>query len=117
MAPPKSHNEDRALAHELLGYHRKHGPVFARMEDIKSALRKSATERGENFKEEFAGEGAVKVAGEKDGEFKGLVPTVVPDAFLGLSERRRQTLIDQGIVTMAENRGRKFYGSVKVDVF
>jgi hypothetical protein len=117
MAPPKSHNERRALAHELLGLHRKHGPDFARMEDIKRALRENATEGGENFKEEFAGEGAVKVAGKKDGTFKGIVPAIDPDIFLALSERRRATLVGQGIVKMTNTYGKPFYGSVTVEVF
>lgn len=115
--PSKSHNERRALASELLGLHRKHGPDFARMEDIKRALREIATSDGENFKEEFAGEGVVKVAGKKDGALKGLMPEVIAESFLALSERRRSTLIDQGIVVMAEVRSKPFYGSVTVDVF
>jgi hypothetical protein len=117
MAPPKSHNERRALAQELLGLHRKISPDVARMEDVKRALRESATEGGENFEEEFAGEGVVKVAGKKEGEFKGIVPKVNPDVFLALSERRRATLVEQGIVKMDPTYGKPFYGSVTVDAF
>jgi hypothetical protein len=115
--PSKSQNERRALADELLGLHRKHGDDFARMEDIKRALREIATADGENFKEEFAGQGVVKVAGKKDGSLKGLIPEVNAEAFLALSQRRRDTLIEQGIVKMAELRSKPFYGSVTVEVF
>jgi hypothetical protein len=117
MAPPKFHNERRAQAHELLGLYLKIGPDVAKMEDIKRALRESATEGGENFKEEFAGEGVVKVAGKKDGAFKGIVPTVDPDIFLSLSERRRQTLVEQGIIKMTNTYGKPFYGSVTIEGF
>lgn len=113
----KAHNERRALAHELLGLERKHGADFKRMEDIKRALREIATEQGENFKEEFAGEGAVKVAGKKEGKLKGIMPQLLPESFLKLSEKRRETLINSGLVEMAEIRGGPFYGSVSVEVF
>ena len=115
--PTKSHNERRALADELLGLHRKHGNDFARMEDLKRALREIATADGENFKEEFAGEGAVKVSGGKEGKFKGIVPEVDAEKFLALSERRRATLVEAGIVKMNSVYGRPYYGSVTVDVF
>lgn len=115
--PSKSHNERRALADELLGLHRKHGEVFARIEDLKRALREIATEDGENFKEEFAEKGVVKVAGAKDGKFKGILPEIDAEAFLALSEKRRATLIEQGIVKMANVYGAKYYGSVTVEVF
>lgn len=115
--PSKSHNERRALAAELLGLHRKHGTDFARMEDLKRALREIATDEGENFKEEFAKEGVVKVAGAKEGKFKGILPEIDAEAFLGLSEKRRATLVDQGIVKMTNVYGSKYYGSVSVEVF
>jgi hypothetical protein len=115
--PTKSHNERRALADELLGLHRKHGSDFARMEDLKRALREIATTDGENFKEEFAEKGVVKVSGAKEGRFKGIMPEIDAEAFLGLSEKRRATLVDQGIVKMANVYGSKYYGSVTVEVF
>ncbi len=117
MAPRKSHNERRALASELLGLHRKHATDFARMEDIKRALREIATEEGENFKEEFAGEGVVKVSGGKPGKFQGIMPEVVPEAFLKLPEKRRETLIGGGVVVMAEKHSKPYYGSVTVEIF
>ncbi len=113
----KAHNERRALAGELLGLHRRHGADFARMEDIKRALREIATDGGENFKEEFAGEGVVKVSGAKDGRFQGIIPEVAPETFLSLTEKRRASLVDQGIIRMAEKYSKPYYGSVTVEVF
>lgn len=115
--PSKSDNERRALSHELLGLERKHGADFKRMEDIKRELREIATDDGQNFKEEFAGEGAVKVAGKKEGGFKGIVPELDPEKFLELSERRQQTLKDDGLVKMTRKMGGTFYGSVTVETF
>jgi len=115
--PAKLPNDRRALAEELLGLHRKHGDVFARMEDLKRALRESATAAGENFKEEFAGEGVVKVAGRKDGKFKGIVPTIDQRAFIALSEAKRNKLIESGVITMVNEFTQPFYGSVTVEVF
>lgn len=115
--PTKSHNERRALSSELLGLYRKHGDDFARIEDLKRALREIATDDGENFKEEFAGEGVVKVSGAKEGKFKGIMPEVDAEKFLALSERRRETLVEQGIVKMNSVYAKPYYGSVTVDVF
>ena len=115
--PAKSSNERRALAHELLGLERKHGKDFARMEDIKRALREIATDEGENFKEEFAGEGVVKVAGRKPGKLKGIMPELAAEKFLSLTERRRKTLQDAGLVIMAQQFSGTFYGSVTTEVF
>lgn len=81
MALRKSHNERQELASEMLDLHRKNTTDLARMEDIKQALREIATEDGENFKEEFAGQGVVKVSGGK------------PGTFLKLTEQRRETLV------------------------
>jgi hypothetical protein len=82
MAPGKTHNSRRALAGELLGCIANTPTTLPRMEDLKRALREIATDEGENFKEEFAGEGVVKVSGAKKGKFQDLVPEAVPEAHL-----------------------------------
>lgn len=116
--PSKSHNERRNLAGELLELARDNGKALARMEDIKRALREIATEDKLNFKEEFAGEGVVKVAGKKEGgKLKGIMPTLVADKFLSLSERRRETILKSGLVAMEEQRTSTFNGSVTVELF
>lgn len=107
----------RALAEELVGLHRAHGDHFARMDDLKSALRKIATAAGENFKEEFAGLGQVKVAGAKDGAFKGILPVLNPEIYLTLPKAKQEKLVEDGIVKMESQYGGKFYGSVTVDLF
>jgi hypothetical protein len=113
----KTDNRQRALAHELLGIQRRIGDDLSKMEDIKRELREIATDRGENFKEEFAGEGVVKVAGKKDGKFKGVMPALIAEKFLALSEARRKTLEKAGLVVMESQYASPFYGSVTIDVF
>lgn len=117
MPAPASLNSRRNSAKDLLDLERKIGADRARMEDLKRGLREIATEQGENFKEEFAGEGAVKVAGRKDGALKGILPVLDAEAFLALSERRRQTLLETGLVRMEEQRSGTFYGSVSIELF
>jgi hypothetical protein len=117
MPTPTSHNSRRNSAKDLLDLERKIGADRARMEDLKRGLREIATDQDENFKEEFAGEGVVKVAGRKDGALKGILPVLDAEQFLGLSERRRETLLDGGLVKMEEQRSGTFYGSVTVEVF
>ena len=107
----------RALAEELVGLNRKHSDVFARIDDIKSELRKMATDAGENFKEEFAGKGAVKVSGGHAAQFKGILPEVNVEAFLALKETERAKLVDKAIVKMTPTYGKPYYGSVTVDLF
>lgn len=114
---PVEKMDRRELATELLALHRKHHETFARIDDLKGALRKAATEAGANFKEEFAGKGVVKVAGAKDGAFKGILPEIVPETFLELPEAKRKKLIDDGLVKMTPQYGGKFYGSVTVELF
>jgi hypothetical protein len=45
------------------------------------------------------------------------LPVLDAEQFLGLSERRRETLLDGGLVKMEEQRSGTFYGSVTVEVF
>jgi hypothetical protein len=110
--------ERRELAEELLALNRKHAEAFARIDDLKSALRKLATDAGENFKEEFAGKGAVKVSGGHDAVFKGILPEVNVETFLALPEKDRKKLVeDKGIIKMVPTYGKPYYGSVTVDLF
>jgi hypothetical protein len=116
---PVTKLSQRDLAQELLGLERKHGKVFARMDDLKGALRKLAGDAGENFKEEFAGKGVVKVSAPKDGKFKGILPLVNEERFLALpkAEQDKLTHEDKGVITMTPTYGGKYYGSVTVDLF
>jgi hypothetical protein len=109
----------RELAQELLGLERKHGTTFARMDDLKSALRKRAGDAGENFKEEFAGRGTVKVSAPHDGKFKGILPEVDQERFLALpeNERNKLTHAESGVIKMTPTYSGKYYGSVTVELF
>jgi hypothetical protein len=111
--------ERRELAQELLALNRKHADTFARIDDLKSALRAIATDAGENFKEEFAGKGAVKVSGGHAAAFKGILPEVAVDVFLALPEKEREKLTDakRGVIKMVPTYGKPYYGSVTVDLF
>jgi hypothetical protein len=107
----------RELASELLAINRKHAATFARIDDIKTVLRKIATDAGESFKEDFPGKGVVKVSAGRPGEFKGIMPEVVPATFLALGEAQREKLLAQGIIKMNPIHGRPYYGSVTIELF
>lgn len=113
----KAEAERRALAEELVGIERKHSIAFARVDAIKAELRKIATDAGENFQELFAGRGVVKVSGGHDGKFKGTFPTVQEKAYLELPEAKRKKLSDDGIVLMVPTYGKRYYGSVSVELY
>jgi hypothetical protein len=90
---------------------------LARLEDLKAALRKEAKEAGESFHEEFAGKGRVEVTPPRPAEFKGLMPTVAPQAFVALSDKKRAALLETGVVAMAEQWRRPYYGAVTFKPF
>lgn len=109
----KGHNIE-ALAAELLKIERKIAPERARMEEIKSELRKDAKE---NFKIEVDGLGVVKVSAPHEPEFKGIMPTANIQNILAADEKERQKLLDKGWIEMVPTYGRPFYGSVTLDLF
>lgn len=104
----------RQLAEELAKLFKDHDAVFARADELKSALKDGATE---NFKEVFAGIGEVSVSAPKKGKFKGTVPTLTVDTFLAFTEAKRKKLVDDNLVTMVDEYGGDYYGAVKVKVF
>lgn len=116
---PVDKMDRRELAQELISLERKHGRVFARIDDLKSALRKLATAANQNFKEEFAGKGVVKVSAGHAGEFKGILPEVNHERFLALPEKKRAELTneDTGIINMTAKHSKPYYGSVTVELF
>src|SRR4051794_2635385 len=111
--PTKADNERRALAHELVGIHRTHRIDLERADGIKAELKAIATADGEKFGEMFPGEGEVKVSGDKAAS--GVVPRVDAEAFLALSDARRQKLIDDGVIVLEPARAS--YGRVTVKLF
>ncbi len=106
----------RSLAEELLDLEIELAPALARQETIKTELKAMADELGDSFKEEFAKKGSVAVAPPHEKEFKGLVPQIVSEVWLGLKPGRQKKLVEAGIVKNVENWGKAFNGSVTVKV-
>jgi hypothetical protein len=105
------------LAKELVTIHRDNAKIFARIDDIKSQLKQAATDKGENLKLEFTGLGQVKVSRARGKELKGIAPEVKAEVFLGLTEKQRKKLIDDGVIVMAEQWSNPYYGAVTVELF
>ena len=114
---PKALRDRRELAEELVGIHRKHKAAFTRIDEIKAALKETASEGGSGFRELFEGKGVVKVSPGHEGKFKGAFPTVDERAFYELSDKKRQELDEAGIVKVVPQWGNPYYGSITVDVF
>lgn len=112
MAKP----DRRALAEELLKLNIKHAVTFTRIDELKTDLRKIATD-GENFKEEFPGKGVVKVSGEADAKFKGILPVIDPAKYLALPEKDRKALEDAGVISLVPTYGKPYAGRVAVETF
>lgn len=109
--------ERRSIAEELLGIEQRHAPLFSRMKGLKKSLIAIATAGGENFQELFGKIGVVRVNRAKPSEVKGEVPDLDAAAFLALTDRDRQRLIDKGVVKMVESKTGAYYGGVTVDLF
>lgn len=107
----------RALVEELVGYEHKHQAMFARIDEIKAALRKLATDAGENFQELVAGKGRVNVSAGHDGKFKGTFPVVQEKTYFELSDARRKKLDEDGIIKMTQTYSGPYPGSVSVKLF
>lgn len=110
----------RSLAEKLVRAEaelaRKAGDLVSLIEEVKAEMRKTCPEGGK-YKWEFPGQGEVSLAGKREAEFKGLMPEVVAETFLGLTESRRQKLIDDGVVKMSTQYGSPFHGRVTVKLF
>jgi hypothetical protein len=111
---PVTKMKPRQMAEELANLFKNHDAVFARADELKSALKDGATE---NFKEVFAGIGEVSVSAPKKGKFKGTFPTIVVEEFLALPAPQKTRLVKDGLVTMVDEYGGDYYGAVKVKVF
>lgn len=116
-AEKKAREKRIELCTELLGINIKHKAVFARVDELKSELKKFATDAGENFKETIKGKGFVYVAGEKEGTFKGDLPVVQPEVWKTLPGPQQDALIKKGVITIEPQKSGKYYGAVKVTLF
>jgi hypothetical protein len=116
-ARAKANPTTRDLAEELVRLLGAHAEVYAREKELKKALTAAAGDAGANFQESFPGLGVVKVSAPKDKRCIGTAPEIVVEAFLGLPEKRRDKLIEDGVVAIVEQWKGAYYGSVSVDLF
>ena len=113
----KELQQRRALAEELVSIHRKHKVTFARIDEIKAALKEAASDGGTNFRELFEGKGVVKVSAGHDGKFTGAFPTVDERAFYAMTDKERKQLEDAGVIKVVPSWGKPYYGSITVEIF
>ena len=104
-----------ALCRELLGIEKKHERDFARMGEIKSLLKGDAD--GVNFKITVKGVGEVSVSAPKPAQLEGETQELVLANFLDLPERRRQSLIEQGLVVTVPIEKKAYYGGVTTKLY
>lgn len=116
MADPKdvTKMKPRQLAEELVKLQAQHCTVFARQDELKSALRSTATT---NFKEVFAGVGEVSVSAPKAAEKTGTAPELVVAAFTDLPKKEQNAMIRAGTVQVVDVNKAAYYGAVKVKLF
>lgn len=88
----------RKLAEKLVDLQAEIAPALQKIDDLKDQLREASIEAGEGFTEEVTGKGTVEVTAEHKAAFKGLMPTLVADAFLALKDAAKKKLRDDGLV-------------------
>jgi hypothetical protein len=76
------------------------------LDAAKDALREESIRADEGFTVEIAGKGTVRVSAGSVAKLRGILPELVAEHFMALSERRRATLVKAGLVKMAENWSR-----------
>jgi hypothetical protein len=96
-------NSRQGIAERLLDLQIEIAPALALIDELKEQLRTIAQENDEGFIEEIAGKGRVEVKAGREKELKGVLPELVPQAFLALSGARQEKLRTQGLVVMTEN--------------
>jgi hypothetical protein len=103
----------QALCRELLGIQSTHSDIFARIEAIKTALKKHAEADGK-FRETFVDLGYVSVSPAKPEEIIGTAPALQVAAFNELPQGRRDKLLEQGLVAIENIVKGASYGQVRV---
>lgn len=104
----------RAISEEILKLTRKIAPDVDTIESRKEELRGISAETGEGFTEEIEKLGVVEVKAGREKSFKGIVPTLEPEAFVALPEARQKALIADGLVKMVTEFTRASSPSVTV---
>jgi hypothetical protein len=105
-----------ALVREALKIDIKIAPDRARLEEIKSELKKRAKEAGDGFKCDVEGLGVVKVAAPREGEFKGNFPVPKVKEILAATSEKDKKEIARWIDWVAQ-WGSPFYGSVTIEPY
>lgn len=111
---------DRELMHERLTLERDNAKLFTKIDAVNAELIvRAGTAVGGSLKETFLNEGKVSVAQAKKGEYKGLVPEVVPEVFNALDKKRRKELEKAfpGLIIETPHTTRDFGGRVTVTTF
>lgn len=88
----------RALADKLIRLQARLAPDLLLIDQIKESLREISDATGESFSEEVRGIGSVEVKAGSERKYKGKLPILKFDTWLGLSPARKQSLADQGLV-------------------
>ena len=105
----------RALCEERLAIERRLAPDYSRIAAIEAELKQFATEAGEPFRETF-GADYVSASGSVAAEFKGNVPVIQTEIWLGLKPAERKDLEKRGVVKVEPQYGRASSGRVTVKV-
>lgn len=106
----------RKLASELLELEHSISGAVAAIEATKSELRELANAAGKGFSIAIAGQGEVKVSAGAKATFRGMMPILHVDVFMGLTGRRQKALAEDGIVTMDACYTRDTKPSVRVQL-
>jgi ribosome biogenesis protein Tsr3 len=115
-AAGKIAKDQRALAEELLGIHRKLKGDFARMDLLEIDLKLLATDAKASLVETLSKLGKVTVAPGHGEEFKGDVPVIQTEAWNALTPAERKKLEKSGLVKIEPQWGRASSGRVTVKV-
>jgi hypothetical protein len=109
--------ERRKLCEEDLAIERQIAPLAAAREAIRARLKVIAEEAGAPFKEAFADGSYVHVTGPVAAEYKGTVPVIVTEVWLGLSQSEQKAHIKSGLIELEPQWGRASSGRVQIKIF
>src|SRR5258708_32740284 len=98
------------LVTELLDMRRIYALYEARDSEICALLKAEAADEGGNFQVTIDGLGRIKVSAPRDKAMKGEAPELVVNKFYALPDRKREALIEQGIVKMEPQYSGAYYG-------
>lgn len=86
------------IAERLLRREKKIADDLRLIDEDKDALRKLSEAAGKGFKVEIEGLGLVEVKAGRAEEVTGTQPQLVVAAFLGMTDRRRDKLVEDGLI-------------------